>query len=161
MCTLTQVQLNTLARTAKRENDPTKEQFNVIFVTNGPTCDVSCITISLPQHNKLSTSTRPSFMICVCMQNYKYAALCYLSIFNNVLLYNFCFFKYEVAFIVLNVLFLSTYLNVLFFLMYCVRICVVIYVCILFMLYVCLSIARILCMFNQVLICYDCQFLKS
>jgi hypothetical protein len=29
MCILTQFQLNTLARTAKRENDPTKEQFNV------------------------------------------------------------------------------------------------------------------------------------
>jgi hypothetical protein len=32
------------------------------------------------------------------------------------------------------------------------------YLCMYFMYAICLSIARILCMFNQVLICYDCQY---
>jgi hypothetical protein len=50
------------------------------------------------------------------MQNYKYAALCYLSIFNNVLLYNFCFFKYEVACIALNVIFKYIFKCIIFFL---------------------------------------------
>ena len=38
-----------------------------------------------------------------CVGMYKKAALCYLSIFNHCNTCYFCFLKYEVAFIALNV----------------------------------------------------------
>ena len=72
-------------------------------------------------------------------------------------------YKYEVAFIALNVLFLVLNLNVLFF-MYCARLCVFYVLCsplcvylgMYFIYVLCLSITMILCIFNHVLICYVC-----
>jgi hypothetical protein len=52
-----------------------------------------------------------SWLEYVCMQNYKQAALCYLSIFNYCVL--FLLLKYEVAFIALNVVFFVLFFYVL------------------------------------------------